>query len=330
MTKNKKKEKEKKKRDDLIIARYTYDAWMKCYPNSSYEDWENIMSPRSIFDFIMTIENNISEKLELTLEDFKSILIKTIDENYFEWLKENGLEHNDKNIQKYTNEMPIENADELIKSNNMNVDDSLCFLHITAAGENDFGNNTEFYMNDEAQKSLELYLKSIFEDSEIFVPGYIMAAEMAHNSAETVAEQGNLYFKNGIKKLSNRYKKQTYQYTNINFAQFYIPYIVRNKFNAKIKTKDILNEKPNKKYLKCYPYDIVFDRKTLDLFGLNNVEEINLSSFKNKMDKCFLPWQISICSFPIEHKEIYDTEIETIQILKEELMEMGRELKLIK
>ncbi|MCD8082402.1 MAG: hypothetical protein LUE86_02465 [Clostridiales bacterium] len=70
---------------ELAVCRYTFDSWRRCYPGSSYRDYDNEQCPDNLMDSLALEFDSWSDE-ELEQYQDTRICPVLIDEDYFSWL----------------------------------------------------------------------------------------------------------------------------------------------------------------------------------------------------------------------------------------------------
>ena len=115
------KKKDEQKLKLACCTRYTYEAWMKCYPNSNYEEWKEITKPNSLMDFYY----GLLDAMEVEEPEF-DVKVVTLDDEYFSWL--GNKENTEANRAKYAETTSEEDATRLMKKNRMDKIAGLYFV----------------------------------------------------------------------------------------------------------------------------------------------------------------------------------------------------------
>ena len=105
--KNKNKNKKAKNKSNkfkrnlsLDVTYYTEEAYMKCFPEATLEDY-----CRSIF----SIDHSILQAEKMNNCNISNVRLVVIDEEYFEWIEENMLENSRAKLKKKNVDMIVAN-----------------------------------------------------------------------------------------------------------------------------------------------------------------------------------------------------------------------------
>ena len=171
----------KKKKHDIIkfntrdipaaminITRYTYDAWMQTYPESNKEEWEKVASPDDPFEYAYSIRER------LRLRQDQNLRIVTLDEEFFAWLKENGLENSEETRIKYINEVSDEAALRLLNKQEYNKPVYLFGISLTVSSFPDPIEEKEIELSSDIRNGLRNYFEALFGEGNVFVSKYFV------------------------------------------------------------------------------------------------------------------------------------------------------------
>ena len=288
----------------INLPRYTYDAWMKCYPESDMEEWEMANCPNCITDFAIGESVRYQELTAMDLSNWE-IRVVAIDDEYFNWINKNKFENTEEMRAMYVRSITDAKANELLVKNKMNIDDQLLFLHFLITGEKDFGPSTNYSLSKECVKELREYLKSIYRDSKVYAPPYIMTAERAEMSAEQLLDSAKQFFEEGKIKHNKKYNMQHYSEPDCNITQLYIPCVIRNEYDDSVfNIGELLLPKTCEKNLKYYPNKIFYDRRMLDFYRKYNIKPILETKFIKLLIEIFEGYDVSFYPAPAIKEEV--------------------------
>ena len=232
----------KKKAKELCAFRYTTDAWSKCRPDSNKEEWKYLNVPNETDLFLMAHFDFLKENGY----DMKNSVVHmiVIDEEYFEWLKQNGMEHSSESMEKYADTLTTENRTRLMIKNHMQYSDSIAFLSIGIFKSDGLGPSTEFnvfHINEKLRNDLE----DLYYPQKVYVPGYVLKSDTARESRERLLDMADVYFTQGKYICLGQWQKQIYHCTSANVLNLYLPYVIRNQLkNASVRYSDIEFKSP--------------------------------------------------------------------------------------
>lgn len=97
------------------VTRYTWDAWKKCYPTSTKDEWETVTMPESVALFL----DHMPDYDEL-VDDGVAVEVVTLDDEYFEWL--GGRKNTSDMRAKYAESIHPDEATRLMMKNGLDVE----------------------------------------------------------------------------------------------------------------------------------------------------------------------------------------------------------------
>ena len=108
----------------IDAVRFTYDAWMKCFPESDMEEWKFENDPMTLNDYVENVMTDTELDLKQELPD-TVVKIITFDDEYFKWLKNQSYdckcpEDYQMHIAEYRDQVTSQTALRLLRKNNMN------------------------------------------------------------------------------------------------------------------------------------------------------------------------------------------------------------------
>ena len=139
-----------------FITRYSKDAWLKCYPESSEEEWEERQTPDSLYDYIDLQEYLLDKEFE------NPIKIVTLDEEYFDWL--GNKENNYKSRLEYAYLVSDEDAYRLLKKNNFDKEEMIRLMPVIIIKDNSISSDvSKLELPDDYRQLIENNYKKSLE-----------------------------------------------------------------------------------------------------------------------------------------------------------------------
>lgn len=182
----------------IKVSRYTWPAWKRCYPQSPKSEWEKINCPGHVELFVQKIYEVMTMKNEPNSER-PSILVVTIDEEYFQWLTDQGKENTDESRQAYIDHIEEEQAYRLLKKHGEHVMLHGAFLQLSHIGP--YTQYTQEECNPMSKKTQEMllqFLQPAFPDGKIYILPYYLTAEMAYHHYHDLQNLAEIYFDEGV------------------------------------------------------------------------------------------------------------------------------------
>lgn len=291
------------------ITRYTYDAWKKCFPKASYNEWYEQTYPDNILDFLEAASDTISKRYS-SIEKTKFMVV-TINKEYFKWINENKLEDSIKTRTAYADQMTAETAKRLIKDEHMNQNYQMMFLYGVARLKED--KNTNFVLPVSVIEKINKYLNIIFKSQETFIPGYVLKMETAIMHSDKLLNLAKAYFEDHQSARLGMMETQEYV-KGTNVALYFIPIIFKKEFDEAIfEYNDIYGRKDA--LYERYPELITFDKDGFSEYGIDRIgfEETGISQ---EINKIFYPNKFDMVPNLARLSEIMDIEEEFVKELK--------------
>lgn len=172
----------------LRMTRLTFEAWMKCYPDSNKEEWEMVTQPHCLSDFVMDGIEQMGYNPDLCVDDVEKVKIVPIDDEYFKWLEETGTENTTERRAEY--DMPDDKAEELLKKYHLNRDNHLMAFVSAVFSENEY----KMSLSDETQSVIRNCLNRVYGAENVWFPGYIMDIDNFEEKFDKLMDMGSEYF----------------------------------------------------------------------------------------------------------------------------------------
>lgn len=196
----------------MRVPRFTFNAWMKIYPESNMKEWAEANDINSFNMFAAYAYSRCNEECENKdeiPENETTVLVITIDDEYFKWLGDK--KSSKKTLQKYMSSITKEDAARLSAKNKMNISHDVLVMpvHIIHTVINKKSN---FKLTKEASEALSAYLKRAFPELDLFVPGYVMKFDKIEEAIDDIERAGITFFEHGFKTYANEFYTQKYDY----------------------------------------------------------------------------------------------------------------------
>jgi hypothetical protein len=185
--------------DGINAIRYTYDAWVKLFPDSNREEWESCTYPTSLLTFVM------STAKESSCDDLP-INIITIDDEYIAWLGK--LKHNNDALSEYTKELTNNDLIKLAKKHNLHYTYSVCIYPLVIELP-EITKKRYRMLTEETRLEFENYLKQIAPTLDIHVSSHLLNMSTADNeeAEKRLVEMAKDYFKSRNNKTYHKWEK---------------------------------------------------------------------------------------------------------------------------
>lgn len=256
--------KNKKTAEGLFLFRYTFSAWQKRFPKSSYKEWEKATHPYSISDFVMErivsyLMRKENKKCEDLYDSLKEIKIVTLGEKF---LKDYGVKHFSE--LQYKKDLSDEELEKTMIDSEMNKDYVLCMI-VCSVPQNT-NHNFNPIMDKVATDSIRKYLSGVYGEGNVYFPGYILAANEAGRLKNELLKKADIYFCDSSYTLPGVFENAKSCVTFLNRHTMVLPFVVKGAF-----TKPIINmEQWNEFSTLTSPSDIFLDKNSLGKIGVNS------------------------------------------------------------
>ena len=250
------------------ITRYTLDAWIKTYPNGTVKEWEEVTNPNSFSLFLGLHKCELEEILMERTMILPETRVVTIDDEYFEWLKKEGLENTRENRMDYINHVvDDDNATRLMKKHGWDVEYfTLGIPLVVFHSKDNIPKYTRYMFQADVVKKLKEYLEKIFGQGNIFLSRYILNLEDYPENAERFQDIAKISFESGATVQLGKWEEQHVDEES-GIQLLIIPFVFRHTFES---AKNNLNI-----FFGDYKNSPSFglDRDALDELGLEDVED---------------------------------------------------------
>lgn len=251
----------------LAVTRYTYDTWMKCYPDSNREEWLSRTMPKSALDFfsgmIMQLEGEDGDK-EGKYDEL-DIKLVTLDEEYFDWL---GDRKNTSEMRaKYADQVSENDAARLAKKNEMNYTYSICVYPMTII-PNEMKKRS---ISEKSRLAFENYLKKVFKGLDICVIPKLIHIEEVELREEEIANIGESYFKTGKVNQLSRWKQDNVDKEQIDLYGF--PIVFREAHNYMVFS--VMNDiASDENFVKREMNEVALTKDVFDVLEIKDLKPI--------------------------------------------------------
>lgn len=301
------------------MTRYTYDAWMKCYPESNRAEWIRRTQPFSLWNFITSNLNMIEEaETGFTFDNLEEVKIITIDDDYFTYISEKGLKNNSETRSLYN--LDPETAEEKLQKYGFDKDLHLCAIPVHMVKKpqpvisvlRDNG-KIPGKLPGSIVKKTKQFLEKIYGEDSVWVSGNLMRADTLvyeqdgfFSTAEKV-----LY---GQEKVSEQLVEDSRVNPEINIFLRWIPVVVKGTCDsAKITLSDVY-EKNGEVNVNNFP-ELVTEEYCVSILGKDAKEqgdEIE-SAIKRYVES---EYEAELARFIIRLEEVPEYAIQFTEILR--------------
>ena len=288
----------KQLKDGINVARYTYDAWKKTFPNAQKKEWELVNLPYQTKYMMRRCIDYMSESMDFQkeLSSKANIRIAMMDDEFFDYLKENNLENTEEVRVGYASNLSNEDCERLLKKHNMDIEYLPMCLHIPIFITNPT-KEINVNVNENIRNELKKYLESIYKN-EVFVANKIVKIDTFYNEYNSLNKAAENYFKTGSDMIPLNFTMAATLGKQTSLAHMCLPFVVKTKAKAIRKIVDFTTDfVKNEDCLEL----IVFDEDSFIDFGIKGVE--NFENTKVFEDLSMLVnnenFYTGICSAPI-------------------------------
>lgn len=294
------------------LLRYTYKAWMKCYPNSNYDEWRTRMRPDNVFDFIDTQIETFGLKKKKAL--YKVV---TIDDQYFDWLKKENKDDNEENMSEYSLLMDDDTAVLKMEEAGLNIIYEVLYLPIFIIKMNALNNKkSEFVLNNGLKNKITRYLETFYKHADVYVPGYLLKPDVASESENRVLDIAKMYFEENKEVNLEAWKNQEYLDASINMFSLYMPFIIRYPIKDINFDSESLFKINLEMVIKQDPTSAIMTKEGIKALDLKNVKPIEDTSLEEDLKQYFDCSLCSIIPTPMFAEDIMKNEKEIIKTLR--------------
>lgn len=242
----------------LTFTRYTKEAWLRCYPESNENEWEEVQQPYSVSDFLKK-QFEILEYKGFCTDHIEEIHIITLDEEYFDWLEKEGLENTEDSRKLYR--VPEKDSDRLMRKHRMDRDYKVMFLPVSTFLK---GNVKEYVLSQNTAGKIREYLRNVYGKGNVWFPGYVLNCQnllfdiskfqrigvtcMEEKKKISLGEYESAEVKNAA--------SENWDETFINPTLTLLPFLVKGTFDRSVIR---LNEKEEEAVEADFPEDHDFD-----------------------------------------------------------------------
>ncbi len=220
--------KQNRQKSVISISRYTQKAWLRSYPSSDEEEWQEQTHPENVYDFVSTAFS-VLEDNDYEVSDKELVRIVTLDEKYYDYIKEKGLEDTSQQRAQYAAYCQYTNKElfEMAQKAGLDKAYTLLTIPVVMIRKEISVQSTNFKLTNEQIDKLTNYLEKIHGKGNVFVFGNFVEISEIVNNKQKFFVNGNLYFEKGIRFDLTEYRKQRYD-NAINVAFLGIPFLIKS------------------------------------------------------------------------------------------------------
>lgn len=248
------------------INKDTFDVTKSRHPEATFEEWEEKFVPDDMIRFLFNAVGEYEPDEEV------SMCVIVVDDEYFKWLEQNGLENTNKAKDKYMQSVSETQAYRLMQKHNWDTDYVLMGIPVYV---NNF--DRTYKLPIEVNNELLKYLSKIHGDGNVFLPRYMFKAADCETCAPELLKMGKKYFAGGVAGRKKEWNVQKFTDTDSNVL--IIPFVVRRKYDSAVfGIKNIANKFFNHTY---------FEEEFLTEGGIDNVEDLKYSKAGKMLSEYF-------------------------------------------
>ena len=238
----KKKKQEELKAKDVVVQkiaapnkintfRYTYEPWKKLNPNKTQLDYEKIICPNNLFDFLTKTVILFKEKF--TLPDDMTFAIVPIDDAYFKWLDDNEKIDNDVNKNLYVNSLSDEEIFERMKANGWDEEYEVVGIPVYAINSKlEEIKKTNYKIEADVKEELIDFLSNIYGRENVYVPGYILTQNDFFKGERDFIQMAKLHFKKNTNVRFTDWEEQRYSNKVALIYPLVLPFAIRRNYTS--------------------------------------------------------------------------------------------------
>jgi hypothetical protein len=215
----------------IMMIRYTKDAWMELFPNSTTKEWELTNCPEDVFDFVKTSVSNSM----IRRSPIQKGIIATIDGRYMEWLSKSRLIHSAKSLTQYLEQHITDTRywDERLVASGMIDTYNRLGIPCLVMLHNIRGSQSEYALSKEASDQLMQILSNVYGSDAVFSPGWITKGCDMPIYSNDLVQIANIFWKDKTRIRFGKYLEQRYSQLELidKFSPLYfvVPFVVKDK-----------------------------------------------------------------------------------------------------
>lgn len=240
----KKKNNQKKVLPDMeeaSFAMYTREAWFRCFPDSTESQWCARGNDDAVDLAVLQNIQYLNSQGVCDINKLKEFRIITVDDEYFSWLEEKGLQDGDEERTRYISQVDDEAAERLWKKNGMGKIYTCCCLVCTLLGVDLTKNTTtHFHLSLEEQESLRSHLEKVFGQGKVWISRqFLHPSDFIHEQQE-FWQEGRIWLKEGHSFSRKGFDEQQNKNPEINVLNLCLPVVVSSQYNYRINPRAVL------------------------------------------------------------------------------------------
>ncbi len=223
--------------DTLInVPRFTYEVWKKIFPDMSEEDWRLSMNENDLYTFIDVEREIILDGFYLEKEQaFPKLRIITIDDEYLNWLEQNGEKHSDDSLSRYIDmERTDEEAYRLLKKNGCHKDYIQMGLPVIIFNQKGGRTVSDYKLSKETTEKLRTYLEQVYVGKRVFLSGQLMEVEDYFDEPGMYLNIAKEWFESGQAIKVGKWDAQRHGNKKINVYELVIPFVVCREYKSAV------------------------------------------------------------------------------------------------
>ena len=269
----------------LSVTRYTFDAWMKCYPDSNELEWYEKTCPDSLVDFIATTAVSSAKQFEqynLSIPTMAAVL----DDEYWEWLKDR--ENTATERASYAREMSKKDALRLARKHGMDYSYTVC-LYPLMLGYDEYRMSNKRVLSKETCAEFAKYLRSVMPKLGVYVLPYCLEMKHAQHYEERLINMTKSFLDNKVEIVEKKWENVHGRRKSL-ISLYCIPVVFREKHNTMTFVPSEIYADKNIRTRGMH--DMAFSQDFFDEYGIEGVTpflETNISEMMRKDLKISCP-----------------------------------------
>ena len=217
--------------DKINTFRYTYEPWKKANPNKTQLDYEKVICPNNLFDFLTKTIILFKQKFELSPN--VTFAIVPIDDAYYKWLDDEKKIDNDVNKNLYINSLSDEEIFERMKVNEWDEEYEIVGIPVYAINAKLEERRKTFYkIEDEVKSDLNSFLENIYGKGNIYIPGYMLTQNDFFKGERDFIQMAKLHFKKNTNVRFTDWEEQRYSNKVALIYPLVIPFAIRRNYTS--------------------------------------------------------------------------------------------------
>ena len=294
----------------MSLTRYSYEAWMKCYPDSNYDEWEYSTEPTSLLEYIAGQMERLEKEQNIIYDELPTKVV-VLDDEYFEWI---GQKTNTSDMRaEYAKYVSEEDALRLAKKNNLHYSYEL-YLYPVLLFKTAMRKNMILTRN--TQMEFIKYLKQISPTLDIYALPYVLTISDIDERYDEAINMAKTYFETGIHIEHDEWVLRKNNCKN-RLDMYFIPVVTRETHDSMVLIPEEMISDEN--VLTRALDMITMNREGLNKEGLKSVQPLAKTKFANsvKNDLNIMLPNDELYHFLINTWEVYDCYEEFVEEVNE-------------